>query len=175
MKKFISCCFIFLFILSTNYAGKASEFALDYYRLKNFYKWLNPEVYYNINKEVKKYNNPYLSTDLVCSVIKHESGNYCKNRLKKMQKVVSCAGAIGIMQVMPCNYKGPKKNLKKLSVNINRGVSVLNFCLKKAKGNKKEALRFYNAGPYSKKHKYKNWKYVHNILKDYKKSFLACN
>jgi soluble lytic murein transglycosylase-like protein len=162
-------------MISFNYSPVIGNSLGDYYRLKSFYPWLSPKVYYHIKYETSKYNHPQVNIDKICAIIQYESGGYCKNNLRKMTKVTSHAGAIGLMQIMPFHHKGPKKELKRVSLNIYYGVNYYSYCIKLAKGNEREALRFYNAGPHSSRNKYRNWHYVDSILKANYKSLMAYN
>lgn len=144
---------------------------IDYYRLKQQYVWLTPDVYYPIYEEARKY--PNVTMDDVCALIQYESGNYCHNRIECMKTVVSYAGAIGLMQIIQkYHYKnGNRKDLEIPSINIRIGTKYYSICLALAKGNKKEALRFYNAGPVSNVANYRGWAgYVNPIIYTSKKS-----
>ncbi len=132
-----------------------------YTYLFKYYEWIEQDrqVFSYIYFYAKRYN---ITPELICAIIQAESGEYCKNNLKWMARVKSYAGAIGIMQVMPFHSKTPWK-LKKLKYNISKGVWYFNKCLKKSKGNIREACRYYNAGLNNKRWRYKNWKYVDKI------------
>jgi soluble lytic murein transglycosylase-like protein len=135
----------------------------DFLKLAGQYKWLDVNIYNIINEKAKKYK---IDKELVCAVIQYESGDYCRNNLKKMRVVVSRSGAIGPMQIMSFHTKNPKL-LYNLKFNIEKGTWYLSVCLKKSKGNIREACRMYNAGVNSKRWKYKNWAYVNRIEKSY--------
>lgn len=75
---------------------------------------------------------------------------------------VSCAGARGLCQVMP--YNGT--DLFNPFSNVYYGMKYYRYCLDLAKGNRTEALRFYNAGPASVRANYRNWDYVKAIKRN---------
>lgn len=111
-----------------------------------------------------------LEPSLICAIINQESG--------WRPKVISPAGAIGLMQIMPatgrsaCNLR--KVQLFQPSQNLKCGVSYFKKQLKKF-GNKKHALCAYNAGPhrivkYGKCPPFKETQHYHKvILKAYKR------
>jgi len=147
---------------------------IDFYRLKQQYIWLNSQIYYFIYEAIQKY--PNITQDDLCSIIQYESGNYCNNNLECMKKVRSYAGAIGIMQIMPFHCKGLKQDLYDPKINIMYGARYYNWCLQYAKGNKSQALRYYNAGPFSSASTYKGWKkYVLAIMKSSEQSAVLFN
>ena len=128
---------------------------IDYYRLKQQYVWLTPEIYYPIYEEARKYEN--VTMDDLCAIIQYESGNYCHNKVECMKTVVSSAGATGVMQIMKIHHAGPRTDLNDPALNIKYGARFYSWCLKYTKGDKKEALRCYNAGPFSTASNYKGW------------------
>jgi soluble lytic murein transglycosylase-like protein len=139
---------------------------LVFQKLSQQYKWINLFVYDIILENAKKYN---LEIKLICALIQEESGTYCNNNLRHMKKVISYAGAIGIMQVMYFHFDNPAQG-KVLRHNIKKGCWYLKKSLKKAKGNIREACRFYNAGLGSIRDKYKGWAYVYRIERNYFRS-----
>lgn len=142
---------------------------LDWYRLKKVYTWLDADTYYTITQELSKY--PNLTVDEICALVQYESGNYCNNNLECMKKVRSYAGAIGLLQVMPFHHKGPAYELTNTKLNLMYGIRYYYWCLQYAKGDKSQALRYYNAGPFSSASTYKGWNsYVRPILATTKKS-----
>lgn len=135
----------------------------EYIKLSKQYKWINHFVYDIISENARNYN---LDKKLICALIQEESGTYCNNNLRKMKKVISYAGAIGIMQVMPFHFDNPTKG-KVLRFNIAKGCWYVKKSLQKAKGNIREACRFYNAGLNSVRKEYKGWAYVYRIERNY--------
>lgn len=130
---------------------------LDYYKMKDYYSWMNMSYFNAIYFHSWKIGIPI---DDICAIIKEESNG--------RQYVVSWAGAIGLMQVMPFHNKGDKIGLTDIYTNIYLGTKYYKWCLLYTKGNKREALRVYNAGPGGSRERYKNWAYVDRILKHIK-------
>lgn len=156
---------LFFYSMTFIYPTLAYDPLLDYYRLKKTYVWLQPYIYYIIYQELLKYPNTIITSDDICAIIQYESGNACHNNVRCMQYVHSSAGAIGFMQIMPFHHNGPSSDLYIPEKNIYYGIRYYYYCVNLAKGNKKEALRYYNAGPKSNREKYRNWNnYVMPIL-----------
>jgi len=137
------------------------EAVLEYYRLRDYYSWLakNPEYFPAIYSAHRKYG---VSMDRICAIIQEESGG--------RQYVVSHAGAISLMQVMKFHNNGNREGLFDIHTNIDLGTKYYKWCLNYAKGNEREALRFYNAGPFSNRERYNGWPYVDRILAHTKKT-----
>jgi tetratricopeptide (TPR) repeat protein len=141
---FVTIC---ICILQTFSYGKGSiYFNLPEDRLKFAadkilsFKFLLPsddKYYEEINRAAKVYG---LDPFLLKAIIKVESDfNH---------SVVSCKGAIGLMQVMPGKApQGKKTLLFNPWVNIETGSKYFAYLLKLFKGNVKLALASYNAGP----------------------------
>lgn len=165
------CAFFFSLFLTL--PKVAYDPIIDFYRLKKQYSWLTPEIYYSLYQENLRYDN--VSIDLGCALIQSESGDYCRNNVYCMKNVVSYAGAHGLMQIMPVHHKGARSDLFNTQLNIYYGMGYLSKCITLARGDKREALRFYNAGPASSRKKYKNWWYVNAILKNKLISLLIPN
>jgi soluble lytic murein transglycosylase-like protein len=69
--------------------------------------------------------------------------------------------AIGLCQIIPeLHYQGNKYDLFNPKLNIKIGIRIYKNCLRKAKGNRVQALRYYNGQV-----KNKNNKYIEKILK----------
>ena len=162
MKRKILRLIMIFYCITLLFPNIAYDYIIEYNHFKNYYKWLTPKIYFHILSETKKYQN-ILTSDII-AMIQMESGNYCNNNFRKMCKVISYAGAVGMMQVMPSTAKKNIEELQDPLINIKCGIQYYSWCLNYAKGDKREALRFYNAGPFSKKERYKNWKYVDNIM-----------
>jgi len=167
LKMLSTISFIFALIMFTllgNSEEKKIKSSYDIY--KKSHRWLNVEIYNAIRYYASFYKIP---EKLVYAVIQQESGNYCNNRLSRMLRVKSCAGAIGLMQVMPFHLKDETSywELYNYNKNIERGCWYLSKCLKRSKGKIVEACRMYNAGMNSKRYRYKNWEYVQRICVDY--------
>ena len=169
MKQHLHYLVIILFSATLMFPGIGYDPIIDYYRLKEHYSWLTPEIYYPIYNETKKYAN--VSMDDMCALIQLESGDYCRNNTECMKVVRSYAGAIGLCQIIPSfHHKGNRNDLENPALNIMYGTRYYAWCLQYMKGNKKEALRCYNAGPASNPKTYKGQRYVRGILKHSKES-----
>lgn len=127
-----------------------------------------------INAAAQKYGvDPWL----VAAVIKQESG--FKQFRSSGQPLVSSAGAIGIMQLMPGTARSLGVNPYDLNDNINGGTKLLSQLLKEFNGNVAYALAGYNAGggavlKYGGVPPYKETQnYVKNILAMYNGSGVA--
>lgn len=143
---FIYCCFL-LFPIHTY------DPIVEYQKYQCYYSWLTFGIY-NISAHVsKQYDIPL---DDIFAIIQSESqGN---------QYAMSYVGARGLMQVMPCHYAGNSNDLFDIYLNLNLGTKFYKWCLGYTKGNKQEALRVYNSGPFSSRVLYNNWGYVRTIL-----------
>ena len=142
----------------------------QYYTLKKHFKWMNQEIYPILKKECKR---QHIDIRLMCSIIQYESGDYCKNDYQWMKKVHSTSNAIGLCQVL-VRYHSPNNPhaLYNPEINVKKGVAILAECLTKAQKENwqnpaREACRYYNAGPYSKRYRYNNWSYVNKIWNKY--------
>lgn len=133
----------------------------EFYKLQQKYTWLDFSTYRIILQNSIRYT---IEPAYVCAVIQYESGDYCANNLPDMIKVISWAGARGIMQVMPFHSDTPDELLTAKGC-IKKGCWYLSKCLKKGKGNIREAARMYNAGLFNIRSNYKNWAYVNRIEK----------
>jgi hypothetical protein len=147
-----------------------------YLQLKQKFAWMNPPIYNIISKEVNKQKSKiplginYIK--LICSVIQAESGEYCNNNYEYMTRVVSHAGAVGVMQIMKVHTPKDPKSRYNPSVNVQKGVMYFTYCLQKSikegKSNPVQiACVYYNAGAGCKLWKYNNWGYVNKIQKYY--------
>jgi hypothetical protein len=158
---------------------KDNSLDMQYYILQQTFKWLNPEIYQIITKEVNKHRTSIsINVDykkLMCSVIQAESGEYCKNNYEYMKRVKSCAGAIGIMQIMKVHSpKNPDARYNP-NINVKLGVMYFTYCLQKSiKEGYKNPIRiacaYYNAGAGVKLSRYKNWGYANKIQRYYGKA-----
>lgn len=126
-------------------------------RLSYYYTWMTPKIYYAVH-----YNSMIndLNIDDIAAIIQSESeGN---------PLAVSYAGAIGLMQVMPFNHRGPRQDLFVPEINVYEGCQYYKYCLDLANSNKRLALVYYNAGPACKI--YRNWAYVNTICRNSERS-----
>lgn len=123
---------------------------LDYERLRSFYAKMTPVMFNTVYGQTRKYG---VSLDDFCALINMES-NWNPT-------AISVAGARGLCQIMPFHHKGNASDLYNIELNVEYGVKYYRWCLTYAKGDKKKALVYYNAGPMCKN--YSNWGYVSNI------------
>lgn len=173
--KFIFNLIIIFFSATLMFPGIAYDPLIDYYRLKQHYTWLVPEVYYCIYNEANKYY-PHVTMDDLCAIIQAESGSARHNNIERMKVAISSSGAIGLMQIMPFHHKGPRTDLYDPKLNIMYGARYYYWCLKYSKGDAREALRCYNAGPASSRRAYRGWgHYVAPIINNSKISVLIYN
>lgn len=173
MKKIILTillCFILipLWNVNVNSYNRSRIVSYEFMVAKENFPWLTEELLEDIRFYCSYWKDVYeLDEFAVCSLIHEESGNFCGNDLDKMKKVVSWAGAIGIMQVMPIHSPNNPNKLKNHKFNLKKGIWYFARCMKKGKGNIKEASRMYNAGLNNKRWKYKNWAYSNRVQKNY--------
>ena len=145
-----------LLIFATNAAPKVLN---DYQRLNGRYSWLNKRLYNHIRISSAEFRVP---AELICAVIQHESrGRNIRSRMNH-----DGTRDYGYMQVN--SVHGRASDLYNYKYNIKFGTWYLSKCLKKSRGNIRNACRYYNAGINSSKRKYKNWKYIDRIYADYK-------
>ncbi len=137
LSIFITIIFLVIFLIAAVICLKKAE---EYY-IKSAY----PLSYYD---EVKKYSEEYnVDRELIYSIIKTES-NFNKD-------VVSSAGAVGLMQIMPSTlewlteyYTGEdfnKLDLYDFETNIKYGTLYLSILLKRY-NSKSAVICAYNAG-----------------------------
>jgi soluble lytic murein transglycosylase-like protein len=171
MKKILGLFFIALFIScsSTNFVKVKNAYKeykqtqIEFIVLKAKHKWLNYEIFSIIKDECSKYYT--LTPSFVCAVIQNESADACNNDLNKMLNVMSYAGAVGIMQIMPKYHLQTHESwlvLFNAKTNIKKGCAFLNWCMSYSRNNLVETLRCYNSGPYSH---YYNVPYINRIIK----------
>lgn len=129
---------------------------IEFKVLQKRHRWLNRETHLLIYTASKKYNVP---STLICGLIAEESsGN---------PKAVSVANARGLCQIIgKYHYKGCAQDLFQEDINIFLGVKIFSEYLRMAKGDKRLALRYYNAGPHAPS--YNNWGYVNRIIQHFK-------
>jgi len=152
MKRYY---YTLLLILSlfTAYPYPVIEPDTEYRQFLLYFSKLTLHMYWSVYEVSTKYS---ISPVILLSIIKEESDFD--------MYAVSKAGAKGLMQVMPI-HNIYNKDLFDPYVNIDLGTKYFLICYKLAKGNYNEALRMYNAGIFSDRSKYKNWKYVSLICK----------
>lgn len=129
------------------------------------FKWLQYRQYYP-NMLISHFAYIYsecsaqkVPIEDVCAIIANES--------QYNDRIISKSGDdAGLMQVNRVHWVGSAEDMLKLSTNVRIGISKYRSALVKAKGDKKTAFRFYNAGENSNPQKYKNWRYVSNICRD---------
>ena len=177
--KKIKICFILillLFLFNQQGDGKYNKIRKNNYSIniedimfnkcKTYYPWMKKNIYNYISFYCKYWSKNYkIDEELVYALIQHESGG--KNIRGRKNR--NGSRDHGIMQINEVHSPNDVTRLYNCKINIKIGIWYLSLCIKKSKGNIKEACRMYNQGLYGKKWKYKNWKYVKRIIKDYKK------
>jgi soluble lytic murein transglycosylase-like protein len=139
------------------------------YQLTDFQRSIICKYEKNIEKQAKSNK---LDPVLIASVMFVESSFY--------PRVVSHAGACGLMQVIPKYTGGPEtrhkkyscKQLKNPNISIRVGTQILSYMIYKyAKGNVNQAICMYNAGTICLKDKrfYKKLHYVKKVRKHHEK------
>lgn len=157
VKRFKYFLILFFLILSTASPNVVFDPDIEFNVMRKYHTWLTPYTYQLIYANAR-YNN--LTTSKVCGIIKEESNGD--------PNAVSHAGAVGLMQIMPCHlYLNGLQgwSLTDESINIYLGCKYYRWCLDYARGNEREAIRFYNAGPASVRNNYRNWRYIDSIIK----------
>jgi len=124
----------------------------NYTHYRTMYKWLTVEIFTAVVRSCDRYKLPI---PLVLAVIDAESGG--------KSNAVSAKGAIGLMQVMPFHSDNPKW-LFNPTYNIDKGCSILAWCLKISGGDVVMALKNYNSGF---KSNYYNKPYISDVLLNY--------
>lgn len=157
MIKYILTILIFsLSIYLPTIASEEDWNGFNTYKLK--YKWLTYSIFVTA-----KYNAEIndLLVDDVLAIIQSESNG--------VVKAISSASAKGLMQVMNCHWPHNPEELYSIYLNITLGTRYYKWCLVYAKFDKRETLRFYNAGPFSNKDTYRNYiAYCDVIIKNSK-------
>jgi soluble lytic murein transglycosylase-like protein len=126
-------------------------------KYKPYYKWLTPRIFIAIYNNSKKFD---LKIDYILGLIKEESHG--------SPSAISHSNARGLMQVIGKYHykKGNVNDLHNIELNVYLGCKYFKQQLNSTKGDLKEALRYYNAGPKSDRASYKNWNnYVYPIIK----------
>lgn len=136
----------------------------EFAALKIQYPKLTQEIYRLIKTECYPYK---IEVSDICAIIQAES-EFNPNAIHENirdGRVVSIDR--GLCQINSCH--GVYDTIEK---NIEKGVYEYALCLAHAKGDKKVANRYYNAGRNNRAENYKNWAYVKNIDKDRQESLL---
>jgi soluble lytic murein transglycosylase-like protein len=151
-RKLIVVLTVLFFDLSLAFPGFIYDPWLEYIRLKTHYSKMQQQHFNALYVASHKYK---ISIDELAAIVQSES--------EWNERAVSHANARGLMQVMPFNYDGDVNDLFNPEINCDRGASYYLFCLRLAKGDRKVALRYYNAGPASIASNYRNWEYIRAI------------
>lgn len=171
MKTLMASVFLLIgFVLGYEFNRKESgviitKSSYEYEVLKKQYKWMNP-TYFNAIKKASVENE--IPIGLIAAIIHFESRyGYGKKadyvnpsargpRIKKLKNM----RALGLMQVLPINYKGPKEDLLNPEINIKVGSAYLAKCYRWGNGSIIETVKNYNSGPRSK---FYNMPYIKNV------------
>jgi soluble lytic murein transglycosylase-like protein len=117
----------------------------EFETLSKQYKWVSPKLYHTM-KEASIQNQ--IPITFIAATVRYESeGNVNAHgpRIKKLKGM----RALGLMQVLPSNYKGKAKDLLNPEINIKVGSKYLAYCYRLADGDIYEATKNYNSGPNS--------------------------
>lgn len=133
MKPYLIIILCAIFIPSTVVLTRDQVLQYDKYKAK--YRWMNPRLYSRIVEESVRQREDYR---LIFAIIDAESNG--------KRTAVSCAGAMGYLQVMPSNYSGDKNDLFNERINISTGIKIFKMWKRIAKGNLVLALNHYNRG-----------------------------
>lgn len=142
-----------LFLLSIPVFSKQAEFR---------YRWQNKEINKIVRCEARKHN---IKPAIIFNLIEAESSGRSRIvgkviQIKYRDKLIYTR-AIGLMQIIPeYHYKGNANDLFNAKINIKTGCKILAGCIKKAKGNYINALRYYNGQVFNR-----DDKYIKKILK----------
>jgi soluble lytic murein transglycosylase-like protein len=159
---------ILLFGINSNAFSNIIYIDVNYLVAKEKYDWIDKKLYSKIEYYAEKKN---LHPLFICAIIQRESNG--------KQYATSFLKARGRMQVRDMHLPKKIRHLTHLlyndDVNFNLGCAYLKICANKAKGNIDETCRMYNQGSNGNKTKYKNWKYVQDIKKDFYHSICLKN
>lgn len=149
---------LFLAIYVINPKVITQEF--DYIALHKTFPRLTIPIYEVIMRECSDQNIDVVVD--MCAIAQQES-NFTYNAIH-----YNTNGTIdsGLFQINSCLYPGDYKDLFDLKLNAKIAIAYYKDCLTKAKGDRKKAFRFYNAGQNSKENLYSNWPYVYAILEN---------
>lgn len=109
---------------------------VEFLKYRDHYSWMTFHKFIAISAASYEFKVPI---DKICSLINSES--------EGDSRALSHSGARGLMQVMPCHYKGNINDLYDISINVRYGTKYLRWCLDFANGNFDRAIIAYNAGP----------------------------
>ena len=123
----------------------------EFETLHKQYKWVSPKLYAAM-KEASIQNQIPIS--FIAATIRYESYSYklkTVNPRARGPKIKKLNGmqALGLMQVLPTNYRGKASDLLNPEINIKVGSKYLAYCYRLADGNIYEATKNYNSGPNS--------------------------
>ena len=156
---------ISLIILSIYMPGNAVnkyKFVDEYKPMKNSFTWVKKDFYFHLQNTCKKYNIDPL---FALSIAQAESGG--RNVVSKRNK--NGTRDFGIFQINSVHLPKTPYQLLDYKINTNKAMSILRECLKKAKGDKRLACAYYNAGTNCNVKKYFQQRsaYPNKILKKY--------
>ncbi len=162
--KYLLIILLLITIYSPNILGSAELNLSKKEKLMNRHPWLTNKLYKLYKQRSIEYNVPL---KLAVKIVNVESNG----RIVISRKNKNGTRDYGRFQINSIHMKNNPKSLLQDSINSKYGFWYLSLCLKKSKRDLIDTVRMYNQGSNGKAHKYKNWKYVVKVLKEYKRIY----
>ena len=129
---------------------------IDWVQYKRYYPNMAAEHFAIVRHECLQQNVPM--SDVFAIIANESQYNDCI--------ISKSCDYVGLMQINRVHWNGSATDMLNLTKNVKAGVAIYKSALIKAKGDKRSAFRYYNAGEGNTPDRYKNWNYVNTIQRD---------